>query len=170
MALTQDADRTAPLGPALEFLRCLWRVSHALEQLSSRMDQRLGVTAQQRLVIRCVGKYPGMTAGHLAKLLHVDPGTVSATLKRLDEKGIITRRRDPDDRRRVALGLTKKGRQLDRPTRGTVEEAADRLLREVRHADTLRSAALLERFAKLLETTNVSANGLPRPRKRRSPA
>lgn len=152
-----------PLGPALDFLRSLWRVSHALEQLSSRMDQRLGVTAQQRLVVRCVGKYPGMTAGHLAQLLHIDPGTASATLKRLDEKGILTRRRDTRDRRRIALGLTAKGRQIDRPLQGTVEDAAERLLAEVRPADTKRAVLLLERLAKLLETSRVRR---PRPRKR----
>jgi DNA-binding MarR family transcriptional regulator len=129
------------------------------------MDQRLGVTAQQRLVVRCVGKYPGMTAGHLAKLLHIDPGTASATLKRLDEKGILARRRDPRDRRRIALGLTAKGRQLDRPLQGSVEDAAERLLAEVRPADTVRAVLLLERLAKLLETSHVRR---PRPRKRAS--
>jgi len=129
------------------------------------MEQRLGITAQQRLVIRCVGKYPGLTAGHLAKLLHIDPGTASTTLKRLDEKGILTRRRNPRDRRRIALGLTARGRQLDRPMLGTVEDAAERLLSEVRPADTMRAVSLLERLAKLLETSHVR---LPRDRKHAS--
>jgi DNA-binding MarR family transcriptional regulator len=126
------------------------------------MDQRLGITAQQRLVIRCVGKYPGMTAGRLAQLLHIDPGTASATLKRLDEKGILTRRRDPRDRRRTALGLTAKGRQLDRPLQGSVEDAAQRLLSEVRPADTRRAVSLLERLAKLLEMSPVRRPRLPK--------
>lgn len=148
MRLTDQGDY--PLGPALDFLRRLWRLNHALEMLSSRMDQRLGVTAQQRLVVRCVGKYPGVTAGQLATLLHIDPGTASATLKRLEEKGLVERRRDPRDLRRTTLGLTAKGRRIDRPQQGTVEEASERLLSEIPADDALKFAAILERFTTLL--------------------
>ncbi|HMJ53071.1 MAG TPA: MarR family transcriptional regulator [Polyangiaceae bacterium] len=150
-----------PLGPALDFLRRLWRLNHAHEKLSSRMDQRLGVTAQQCLVIRCVGKYPGVTAGQLAALLHIDPGTASATLKRLEDKRMIERRRDPRDKRRIALGLTDRGRQVDRPTVGTVEEAAERMLAEITAAEAAGVAGTLERFTSLLETIDVGG-ALPR--------
>jgi MarR family transcriptional regulator, organic hydroperoxide resistance regulator len=165
-----DERASYPLGAALEFLRSLWRLNHALEKLSSRMDQRLGVTAQQRLVIRCVGKYPGVTAGQLATLLHVDPGTASATLKRLEEKRLIERRRDPRDRRRVALGLTDRGRQIDRPTPGTIEDAAERLLAQNTAADVAGMAALIERFVVLLESNHAShAASAPRLSKRQRP-
>ena len=158
------AERDAyPLGPALEFLRRLWRLNHALEMLSSRMDQRLGVTAQQRLVIRCVGKYPGVTAGQLAALLHVDPGTASATLKRLEDKGLVERRRDPRDLRRAALGLTAKGRQIDGPMQGTVEEASERLLSEIPADDAIKVISILERFTVLLATNDPTEGPAPRP-------
>src|SRR5512147_2990729 len=95
-----------PLGPTLDFLEHLWRLNHALERLSGRMTKVLGVTAQQRLVIRCIGKFPHITAGQLARLLHLDPGTVSATLRRLEAQGVLVRRRDRRDRRCVMLRLT----------------------------------------------------------------
>jgi MarR family transcriptional regulator, organic hydroperoxide resistance regulator len=91
-----DHEAVYPLGPALNFLRGVWEMNHALEKLSLNMAQRLGVTAQQRLVLRCVGKFPGVTAGQLATLLHLDPGTVSAALKRLEEKALLERRKDPN--------------------------------------------------------------------------
>jgi DNA-binding MarR family transcriptional regulator len=168
MRLAEPSD--FPLGPALDFLRRLWRLNHALEMLSSRMDHRLGVTAQQRVVIRCVGKYPGVTAGQLATLLHVDPGTASATLKRLEEKGLVERRRDPRDLRRTTLGLTAKGRRLDRPQQGTVEEASERLLSEIPAADAIKVAVILERFTTLLAgDTNAEDARASRRRPRASP-
>lgn len=140
-----------PLGPALEFLRGLWRLNHAVERVSSRMCRTLGITAQQRMVLRTVGRFPGMTAGQLAGQLHLDPGTVSTALRRLEQKKLLERRRDPRDRRRVTLGLTVAGRALDRPTDGTVERAVERLLRTA-DPDALRATSeVIEALAVLLE-------------------
>jgi len=142
-----------PMGPALDFLARLWRLEHAREQLSGRMERRWGVTAQQRMVIRCIGTYPGITAGQLAATLHVDAGTVSATLRRLEERQLVQRRRDPNDSRRVTLGLTPAGRRLDAPAEGTVEAAVTELLRDVDPAQLAATVAVLERLRSLLDAT-----------------
>ncbi len=139
------------LTPALEFLQSLWRLNHALERLSGRMETALGVTAQQRLIIRWIGAYPGIVAGDLAQVLHVDRGTVSASLKRLEAKGIIERRQDKEDRRRMPLHLTRKGKVLDRPTEGTAEHAVGRLLRGKHRGHTQSTREILEELATLLD-------------------
>ncbi len=133
-----------PLGPALDFLRRLWRLNHALERASARMEVELGVTAQQRFLLRTVGRFPGITPGQVARVLHVDPGTVSATVRRLEQKGLVQRRRDPADHRRVALGLTRKGHGLDTPTRGTIESAAEELLATRAPGDVATALAVLD--------------------------
>lgn len=150
--MTKPDDSTVdyPLGPALDFLQRLWQLNHALEALSSRMQKRIGVTAQQRLMLRCVGKYPGMTAGQLATLLHLDPGTVSAGLSRLELKGLLERRRDPRDQRRAALGLTAAGRALDRPAQGTVEDAVARLIATVDPMDLTTTKTVVANLTALL--------------------
>lgn len=141
-----------PLGPALDTLRRLWRLDHALAQLSRRMERTLGVTGQQRLIVRCIGKYPGINAGQLAGLLHLDPGTVSAALRRLEARALVERRRDPKDKRRVALGLTAAGHALDQPRLGTVEHAVEALLAELSPREATRFVALIDRFAELVES------------------
>lgn len=140
-----------PLGPALEFMQRIWRLNHTLESLSSRMQKHFGITAQQRLVLRCIGRYPGITAGQLAALLHVDPGTVSAALSRLELRGLLERRRQPQDQRRSALGLTAAGRALNEPVRGTVENAVERLLAATTSDELAAATAVLERLTGLLE-------------------
>lgn len=135
---------------SLEFLQCLWRTSHALERRSRRMERTLGVTAPQRLVLRLLGRFPGITAGQLARSLHVDPGTLSASLRRLEARGLVERRRDPADSRRVTIGLTRQGRALDVPRQGTVEAAADALLATASPRDLAAAARVLDRFAELL--------------------
>ena len=115
--MSQDAASTGTpppaLGEVLDFMRVIWEVSHALERTSRRMESTLGVTGPQRLVIRLVGRFPGIPAGHLARLLHVHPSTLTGIVKRLESQGLVRRRPDPRDRRRSLLGLTDKGRTLD---------------------------------------------------------
>lgn len=112
-----------PLGDALDFLRILWGLDHSLQSASKRMEATLGVTGPQRMVVRIVGRFPGMSAGRLAEILHIHPSSVTGILKRLDRKGLITRRADPRDGRRAFLGLTEKGRKIDVKSEGTVEAA-----------------------------------------------
>jgi len=139
-----------PLGEVLEFLRLIWAVHHGLEKTSKKMDVRLGVTGPQRLVVRIVGRFPGIPAGRLAQILHVHPSTLTGVLKRLERRGFIERRSDPRDGRRVSLGLTARGRTLD-VAAGTVEGAVNRAL-HVAGSNQVRAAGrVLKILAETLE-------------------
>lgn len=156
-----------PLEPSLEFMQRLWRLDHALELLSARMERTQGVTSQQRLIVRIVGKHPTITAGELATLLHVTPSTVSVALQRLAEKGVILRRRAPDDKRRSVLELTAKGVAIDQPVGGTVEHAVARLLKTVAAQDLEMTTAVLDMLTTLLDSELVEApSDAPRPLRR----
>ena len=136
-----------PLEPALDFLQHLWELNHALERRSLQMERQLGVTAQQRLFVRCIGKYPGMTASQLATVLHLDRGTVSVSLRRLTKKGLVTGARDERDQRRVQLALTAKGKALDRPHSGSVEHSVQRLLSKVGPAKATAAKSVLRQLS-----------------------
>jgi DNA-binding MarR family transcriptional regulator len=128
------------LEPALAFLRALWALDHALGSTSKRMHGRMGITAQQRMVLRFIGKYPGLTGRELSELLYVEKSTLSLALKRLEEKGLVSRARDRKDSRKTLVVLTRRGKELDRPTVGTVEQAVTRALAATnrRDLDTIR--------------------------------
>jgi DNA-binding MarR family transcriptional regulator len=116
------------LGPVLDFLRLLWAVDHALQSGSKRMEISLGVTGPQRLVLRIVGRFPGISAGEVAQILHVHPSTLTGVLRRLQARALLQRRVDPNDARRALFTLSAKGRKLDSLQTGTVEAAVRRAL------------------------------------------
>src|SRR2546426_5470996 len=115
-----------PLGAVLDFLRLLWAVDHALQSASKRMESNFGMTGPQRLVMRIVGRFPGIAAGRVAEILHVHPSTLTGILKRLESRGLLQRRTDPRDARRALFMLTPKGRKLDTVRTGIVEQAVRR--------------------------------------------
>lgn len=126
--LLASARGESPLGEELEFMRLLWAVAHLLSSTSKLMEASLGVTGLQRLVLRLVGQFPGITATRLAHILHVNSSTLTGVLKRLERRGYVARHEDPHDARRALLSLTEAGRALDVPATGTVEAAVQRLL------------------------------------------
>ena len=135
------------LDPVLEFLRLMWAVDHELHRVSKRMIGRLGLTAPQRLAVRFVGREPGLAPGRLAELLHLDPGTVTGIVKRLETSGLVTRVRSGGDTRRMQLTLTSKGRTLNRRRKGTVEAAVRRTLDGMPAADLRSASRVLQRLA-----------------------
>ena len=139
------------LGPVLEFMRALWALDHALQSASKRMETRLGVTAPQRLVVRIVGRFPGISAGEVAEILHVHPSTLTGMLKRLEARGIVTRRADPRDARRALLALTARGRELDRLRSGTVEAVVRRVLQRLPSGSVRSARALAEALTAALD-------------------
>lgn len=68
-----------------------------------------------------------ISVGDLGDRLHLDSGTLTPLLKRLEVAGIVQRRRDTVDERRVLVGLTDQGLAL----RGRLESVPRRLAETV---------------------------------------
>ena|SRR5262245_21416560 len=127
---TSDAKfpETYRLDPVLDFMRLLWSVQHGLQRHSKRMESHLGVTGPQRLVLRIVGQFPGVSAGELAHILRLHPSTLTGILQRLVARGLLTRETDPSDNRRIRLRLRARGRNFTRYRSGTVEKVVTQAL------------------------------------------
>lgn len=142
----------AGLGVALDFMRLLWAMDHDLQRRSKRMEIELGVTGLQRVVIRLIGRFPGVTAGRLAELVHLHPSTLTGVLKRLVDRGFVVRERDRADARFAHFALTSEGEKIDGSQTGTVEAAVRRALARLAtdKVDAARDvlAALAEELAR----------------------
>lgn len=144
-----------PLGEVLEFMRLLWAVDHGLQSTSKRMEATLGMTGPQRLVVRLVGRFPGITAGTLANIMHVHPSTLTGVLKRLEKRGLLERRADPLDGRKALFALTEAGRNLDIPSAGTVEAAVQRALSRMTRARIVHTQDVLMALAQELGAADM---------------
>src|SRR3954464_6429268 len=79
------------LDPVLDFMRLLWSIEHGLQRLSKRMENEIGITGPQRLVLRVVGQYPDLSARHLAHIVRLHPSTITGVLQRLVSRGLLER-------------------------------------------------------------------------------
>jgi len=122
------SDAMFPLDPVLDFLRLLWSIEHGLQRISKRMEGEIGITGPQRLVLRIVGRFPGVSAGELAHIVRLHPSTITGILQRLVASGLLARERDPQDSRRVRLRLKPRAAKYIQIAPGTVEQSVRQAL------------------------------------------
>jgi DNA-binding MarR family transcriptional regulator len=146
------AERVVRADRGLEFLRVLWALDHALETHSRRMKQALGVTGRERIVVRLIGSMPRASAGDVARILHLDPSSLTAVLKRLVRRGLVRRSTHPDDSRRAVLELTRRGAAVNALRTGTVEAQVKKVVARASPREVEAAAALLRGLIDSLES------------------
>ena len=161
MRRSEQVARSSQLPDVLQFMQVLWAVVHRLERLSKAMTGTIGVTGPQRLVLRVLGLFPGLSAGQLATVLHVHPSTLTGVLQRLAARRLLVRAAHPADRRRAVLRLTARGVAVNAVRQGTVEAAIARALEGASERDRMATRRVLERLAARLEPATVSARQRP---------
>lgn len=72
----------------------------------------LDITYPQYLVLMVLWEEDEMMVNSIGKRLHLDSGTLTPLLKRMESKGLIARKRCTIDERSVKISLTDKGKQL----------------------------------------------------------
>ena len=142
---------TRTLGQALDFLRVLWAINHGLATTSRYMKAKYGVTGRQRLIIQVVNEFPAISAGDLAKVLHLDPSTLTGVLQKMSQRGLLQLQPDMRDRRRLRIQLTPKGRRLSHMAVGAIEEAVSRTLSRVSPAKLKATREVLALLAENLD-------------------
>jgi DNA-binding MarR family transcriptional regulator len=98
----------------------------------------MGLTHPQYLVMLALWEAEPLRVNELADRLSLEPATLSPLLKRLETGGLVTRRRDPDDERAVAVALTPAGRRLRRKAERIPPAVVARLGIEIGELEELR--------------------------------
>lgn len=104
LLLPRDTRRSVPIM----LLRAREAVMSRFRPLLARHD----LSEQQWRVIRVLGEVESLEAGEVAERACVLAPSLTRILKALEERGFVTRRVDPDDRRRILLSITPRGIEL----------------------------------------------------------
>jgi len=90
----------------------LYRAQRALTRAYAPLLEPLGLTYPQYLVFLKLWAEDGVRVNDLGECLALDSGTLTPLLKRLEQHGLVERRRDKADERVVRIYLTDAGRAL----------------------------------------------------------
>ncbi len=90
----------------------LYSASLAMTKLYKPLLDEIGLTYPQYLAMLVLWEEDGLAVSDLGQRLHLDSGTLTPLLKRLESAELLTRLRDVEDERRVLIRLTAAGRKL----------------------------------------------------------
>ena len=124
----------------------LYATSHAVTKLYRPLLARVGLTYPQYLVMLVLWEGDRRTVSELGDRLHLDSGTLTPLLKRLEAAGLVLRTRRSSDEREVEVTLTAEGRDLRR----AVAEIRAAAMRDVGTPGT-SSAELLGHLRRLMD-------------------
>lgn len=90
-------------------VRSLRRIIRAVGLYSRELLRRRNLTAPQLATLRQLRRSGPLSAGELARGISVSQATVTGIVDRLEQRNLLTRARDSEDRRRVVIDLTELG-------------------------------------------------------------
>lgn len=90
----------------------LYAASRAVTAAYRPALNELGLTYTQYLVLIVLWEHDSGTVRDIAESLHLDHGTMTPLLKRMEAQGLVERRRDHDDERHVVVSLAPRGEDL----------------------------------------------------------
>jgi DNA-binding MarR family transcriptional regulator len=110
---TGGAPRRSMSGPGGTAFLLAQLGAHAAQRFAERLTE-LDLTPPQAGLLRAIADTPGRSQQALAAQLGTQATRLVAMLDALERRGVIERRRNPDDRRLHALHLTESGKALMR--------------------------------------------------------
>src|SRR5215207_444748 len=146
---TLPARPAARRGPPLEA-----RIAHLLSNVGRRQSIRfaellkpLELRPKHFLVMNVVDLADGPSQQQLGEALRLDPSGLISAIDELEARGLLERRRAPDDRRRHALFLTRAGRAKLAKAREASRKRGQELIARLSDAEAQTFHDLLQRIA-----------------------
>lgn len=135
----------------------LRRVIRAVDLHSRALVESHGLTGPQALILKAI-QNGSLSAGELANRVSLSQGTVTDILNRIEQRGLVKRLRDTDDRRRVFVEATDAGRALLHQSPPLLQERFVQRFNALHKWEQTQLLASLQRIAAMMDAVDIDAS------------
>ncbi len=130
----------------------IFRLMGALRRRMARDLARYGLTFPQFMALQSLEKAEGpCRMGPLAALALQSLPAMTGIVDRLEEKGLVERRRDPEDRRSVIVVLTERGKDVLSRIRADRRRTLEEIFKKLTPEEIKALNAIMEKIIHALE-------------------
>jgi len=137
--MAPDADITRSMDAIRAVVRALRINTRAIEL-------EIGISLAQLFVLQQVAHRPATSLNDLAERTATHQSSVSVVVRRLVDRGLVTRRADTTDKRRVQIELTAAGQKLLQGAPETIQTRLVTALDQLAAAERKQLAQLLSKW------------------------
>ena len=141
-----------------ELLVALRRVIRAVDLRSKHLSKHVGLTGPQLLVMQNIQERPGIMVREIADSINLSPATITNILDRLEARDLATRIRSTQDKRKVGVFLTERGKAavVDAP-RPLQEHFVERFS-QLKEWEQSQMVATVQRIASMMDAEDIDAS------------
>lgn len=140
-----------------ELLVAIRRVIRAIDLRSKKLSKDVGITGPQLLVLQELGADPGITAKQVSDIVNLSQATVTSILDRLETKSMVERVRSESDRRRIALYLTKQGKETLKNAPRSMEDSFIEKFNTLEDWEQSLLLSSVQRVANMMDANELDA-------------
>jgi DNA-binding MarR family transcriptional regulator len=143
-----------------ELLIALRKVIRAIGLHSKQLNKTSGLTSPQLLILLEIDKDAGMNSSQVAKNVNLSAATVTNILDRLENKCLVSRMRNTQDKRKVSLYLTEDGKALLLKAPQALQEHFIENFANLAEWEQSQLLSSMERLAEMMDANEIDASPL----------
>ena len=136
----------APAYPIERSMNAVRSIVRALRINTRAIELKMGISLAQLFVLQQLAERGADSLNDLAERTATHQSSVSVVVRRLVERGYVTRTSSSTDKRRIEIGLTPEGRKLLEDAPSTIQTQLVNALRQMGRDDQTTLADLLEHW------------------------
>ncbi|NQY87263.1 MAG: MarR family transcriptional regulator [Colwellia sp.] len=140
-----------------ELLIALRKVIRAIDLHSKHLNKTSGLTSPQLLIMLEIDKASGVNSSQVAKNVNLSAATVTNIIDRLENKGLIIRVRNTEDKRKVALYLTENGQAILLNAPQPLQEHFIKNFANLAQWEQSQMLSSIERLAEMMDANEIDA-------------
>ena len=141
-----------------QVLVALRRIIRAVDLHSRSLIQRYGLSGPQLIILRELSRLGEVSGSELAKVVSLSLATVTGILTRLENRGLVTRRRSNSDKRRVMVRVTADASRILDSAPPPLQESFARQFERLQDWEQTVILSSLQRLVAMMEARRLEAD------------
>jgi len=135
----------------------LRKIIQAIEMNSKQLIKRVGLTGPQLVILQEITRMGEVTAGEIAQAVSLSQATVTGILERMENRGLLVRRRSERDKRRIMVRITRNGQQVLDDAPPLMQEAFVERFSDLREWEQTMILSSLQRLVAIMDAKAIRA-------------
>ena len=141
-----------------ELLVGLRKITQAIDLHSKHLLKIAGITSPQLVILQELAECDSMTTSEVAKAVSLTQGTVTTIIVRLEKNDLVNRRRSGQDKRRIYISITEKGKQLLADSPSPLQEKFANSYYKLEEWEQLMILTSINRIVSMMSAEKIEAS------------